>query len=225
MNFRRVIAWLKSLSWYTVVKFIVLGMLGTLAIAGVVAGGIDDAMTLQDRLVMGVIFLMFCFVLIYGVWRDWWVGYMSLLLMCAVVIVSGVQMAGLYHEYPRMIDICAILFFVMSLLGLIGAVVRAKRKPKKTWVGWCAYIILCIVLFMSMLAVLFFNDMDAIDEIRADCVQTMVDKGYPRQHARDYCFGVGDGCVEKLYRPDCVVGLHCCMDSIEEYKKWYYLEK
>ena len=114
MNFRRVIAWLKSLSWYTVVKFIVLGMLGTLAIAGVVAGGIDDAMTLQDRLVMGVIFLMFCFVFIYGVWRDWWVGYMSLLLMCAAVIVSGVQMAGLYHEYPRMIDICAILFFVMS---------------------------------------------------------------------------------------------------------------
>ena len=41
---------------------------------------------------------------------------------------------------------------------------------------------------------------------------------------KKYCYGEGLGCIEKEYVENCEVGLKCCFATIEEDKKWNYLD-
>lgn len=45
-----------------------------------------------------------------------------------------------------------------------------------------------------------------------------------KKFATEYCCGEGRGCVEKGYEENCEVGLKCCFTTIEEDKKWNYLD-
>lgn len=45
-----------------------------------------------------------------------------------------------------------------------------------------------------------------------------------KKFATEYCWGEGRGCVEKGYEENCEVGLKCCFATIEEDKKWNYLD-
>lgn len=65
---------------------------------------------------------------------------------------------------------------------------------------------------------------DYEDEIEEECVATKIEKGYPEKFAKEYCWGEGKGCVEKGYVENCEVGLKCCFATIEEDKKWNYLD-
>ncbi len=76
--------------------------------------------------------------------------------------------------------------------------------------------------FIGLDILLFgFNSIE--DEIRKQCIETKISRGYTEDFAKEYCLGPGNGCIEKVYSTDCDATIHCCFESIEEDKKWNYL--
>lgn len=73
------------------------------------------------------------------------------------------------------------------------------------------------------LDILLFSFNSIEDEIRKQCIETKISRGYPKDFAKEYCLGPGNGCIEKVYSTDCDETIHCCFESIEDDKKWNYL--
>lgn len=81
-----------------------------------------------------------------------------------------------------------------------------------------------VFTFGILLAPFVPDDDDFLYEIAKECIETKISKGYTEEFAREYCFGAGEGCTEKVYAENCEVDFKCCFATIEEDKKWNYLD-
>ena len=51
-----------------------------------------------------------------------------------------------------------------------------------------------------------------------------IEEGYPREFARQYCVESSLGCLGRKYKEDCDPEVFCCFKTVEEDKKWNYLD-
>lgn len=58
-----------------------------------------------------------------------------------------------------------------------------------------------------------------------ECIATKIEKGYPEDFAEKYCKDISWGCARgRVYEENCNPEVKCCFVTIEEDKKWNYLE-
>lgn len=180
------------------------------------------------------IFLLFvsCFLVlpIYAIsWlviKDFKLPHIILILISLCYAAMSLQLLGVYHDnYPRLVDIVLFAIIAMSGVCLCKLATSKNTNIEMSNLSSFSYVFAGLWgLFMVLIGgseVMFpdFKDMG-----RKECIENKVAKGYPRDFARQYCLGDGDGCIEKEYDKDCQVGVKCCFATIEEDKKWNYLE-
>lgn len=105
-----------------------------------------------------------------------------------------------------------------------------KKLIKSYW--WILLVILspfilyygAIFTLLGYMSYVDFKYDKMMEQIQKDCIETKISKGYPKDFAEEYCSTAGEGCVEKGYEENCRVGVICCFATIEEDKKWNYLD-
>ena len=106
-----------------------------------------------------------------------------------------------------------------------------KKQTKSNALS--SFIIFCVVGLVSVLIVIgifVYTAMSMSDseweydqKREKDCIELRLSKGYPENIAREYCMAIG-GCVKKEYEENCDPELYCCFATVEEDKKWNYLD-
>ena len=77
-----------------------------------------------------------------------------------------------------------------------------------------------IIIGMSI----YSGNEDFILTLSKECIEQKIEKGYPEDFANKYCKDISWGCRGRVYEENCNPEVKCCFVTIEEDKKWNYLD-
>ena len=214
---------IKSLSWYNRAK------LFFAVIVWAWCGTFGGLLLRLEYLPFAVLCLLAVWAPIYLIVKGRRVGYLFLLLAMGVWCVPMTVMALEYGMSVRS------FLTILILLGIMGfAIIDCIRTPvvigrdtrSTVAIATGVMCFLASALFGLFVAgvILLGGGEDYELQMYNECVQTRTAKGYPEKEVKDFCMNVSWGCSDKVYVSDCDPDVFCCLDSIEEHKKWNYLD-
>ena len=161
----------------------------------------------------------------YLIIKDSKFAHCFVLLFCGYMLAYAVYFIGAFRDFPNVADICLMGFFAVSAICLIHLLLNKQIKLVKNAAASMAFgILVCWTLIIGTGTIFLGTEPDIEQLIHKDCIETKIAKGYPKEFAREYCAGPAHGCVEKFYEENCEPDIKCCFATIEEDKKWNYLE-
>ena len=93
---------------------------------------------------------------------------------------------------------------------------------------WCLLMGLilmgCLKGCMELAKVVPDDDGEYEQEVKEECIKLRIEKGYPEDYAKRYCTEISRYCRFKVYEENCNPEVKCCFVTIEEDKKWNYLD-
>ena len=225
---------IKSWGWYEWTKYLLASVMSLFVVFIIVGMFVATLSDPEISFVACVFFLPFIVLPILAVaWliiKDYRLPYILLIIFGIFCTYWSLQGLGVYHDnYPGFLDLIDFIFMIVSVVCICKITLDKdirKRKDQSSLsnisiIVACGYIVL---LFMGMVISKYMPDDDDWKFERAkECIETRVAKGYPRDFAREYCLGPGEYC-DRTYSKDCDPEIYCCFATIEEDKKWNYLD-
>ena len=90
---------------------------------------------------------------------------------------------------------------------------------------WVLFLGAMILAFGYMAKNVPDDDGEWNESLAKECIATKIEKGYPEDFAEKYCKDISWGCARgRVYEENCDPEVKCCFVTIEEDKKWNYLE-
>ena len=226
---------IKLWGWYEWLKYLLAGFLFVFACVmffGVLYMEIHEAGIGMMFLTMiaASLFILPTLATSWLIVKDYRLPYVLLVIFGALGIYWSLQGLGVYYDnYPRFFDVVDIVFMIASIICFCKITFDKDVREKKdqsslsniSIIVACGYL---VMLFLGMAISKYIPDDDDWKFERAkECMETRVAKGYPRDFAREYCLGPGEYC-DRTYSKDCNPEIYCCFATIEEDKKWNYLD-
>ena len=230
---------IRSWGWYEWLKYILAGFMCVLAVILTVTMfyvAITDADTTFSLFMVGLFFLPFeVLPLLAGAWliiKDYRLVYIPILTLCIFGIFWSLESFGVYYTtYPRLSDVVDFAIIAASVVCLLKITFdkRIKNKSDNSKLSKISIFVVFAWIIMSLLglaaAQVVPDDDGEFDLATAkECITKKIEEGYPREFARQYCVESSLGCLGRKYKEDCDPEVFCCFKTVEEDKKWNYLD-
>lgn len=91
----------------------------------------------------------------------------------------------------------------------------------------CLFVAVILFVVFSFFVPIPFPDDDGEwnEQLATECIAKKIEKGYPKDFAKEYCKNISWGCARgRIYEENCNPEVKCCFVTIEEDKKWNYLD-
>ena len=85
-------------------------------------------------------------------------------------------------------------------------------------------VILVLVFVGPFIFYITAPEFDIVGYYYEECIKLRKTEGYPEDLSREYCSGPSAGCEKRVYSENCNQEVYCCFATIEEDKKWNYLD-
>ncbi len=221
---------IKSWGWYGWVKYLMTGLFLFGAIRLTIFS-VSQSFSEHDLWEITFLIPLFVLPMLSCAWliiKDYRLPYIVCMIFGSMMLFHSVKVLGVYTDtFPDSLDIFDITLTALSLVCFLKITLDKKLNQKEDH-SVLSSIAVCFITALGILiaigSMIFPDDDDWKFRLEKECIETKVTKGYPRDFAREYCLGAGEGCVEKGYVENCEVGLKCCFATIEEDKKWNYLD-
>lgn len=227
---------IKSWGWYGWVKR-VLAVALVLMCVFVMVGMVWHGVITDGWALAGLMLLFYApFILLpllgmaWLVWRDFRSPYVVLIIFSVMFMVIGALAGGAHvWRFANIMLMCVlagVVFVAGACVRRAGVVQRVAQGMEPGGGALVSLIVvwtMTVVMVLNLLAGLFLWD-DYEFAIENECIEEKIARGYPADFAREYCFGPGQGCVSMAYVENCEVGLKCCFATVDEDRKWNYLE-
>lgn len=236
-NLKKLFSNIKSWGWYEWLKYLLatflVGFVMVCAVFALYMGITDPDFAFDYTIILGaIVFVLFgAFVfspflsIAYLIIKDYRLPHIIL------IVLNGI---GVYLSVAKnmwdWVSVVNIVLIIMSTLCIYKITAKKKPKSKAETEDGLSIASLAVILFwiiyspfMIMLAIQF-PDSDFELETEAKCIETKIAKGYPEDFAKEYCYGPSKGCEGRVYSNDCNPEIYCCFATIEEDKKWNYLD-
>ncbi len=226
---------IKLWGWYDWLKYLLatflVGLVMLFAIFALYMGITDPDFAFDYTIILAaIVFVLFgAFVfspflsIAYLIIKDFRLPHIILIILNGI----GVYQSAVENMWDY-VSVVNIVFILVSMLCIYKITVQKKPKKKDKTEDTLSILSLVVIVFwmiwLPFVLIMGAQFPDSDFEIEEECVATKIEKGYPQKFAKEYCWGEGRGCVEKGYEENCEVGLKCCFATIEEDKKWNYLD-
>ena len=210
--FKTLYANIKSWGWYEWVKYtIVIGLL----------------------IMCFFVFPLLPLLLISIAWliiKDYRISHLTLIVTTVLMTMMSLRYHYDYQDtFPQIEDVIFWLFSILSVVCIYKITTKNKTKKKTAEennmffeaaslvvIGWYAFFIAPFVVIEAR-----YPDYEHINY--KECLKEKTAAGYPEEFVREYCYEHGRWCGIMRYSEDCEPE-HCCFMTLEEDKKWNYLD-
>ena len=151
---------------------------------------------------------------------EWAKNLLSNPLFCIGIFLLCVLLLVVFFK----LNIFWNIFFIPLLLFVLFVFAVVLRYLKNYRIPYIFIILLCLLSISFKSCDGYWWDSDDYDyQAYKECVAKKIEKGYPESFARDYCEHI-KYCIKKEYEENCNPEIYCCFMTIEEDKKWNYLD-
>ena len=237
-NLKKLFSDIKSWGWYEWVKYLLasffIGFVVVFTVFALYMVITEADFTFDYTVILGVIVFGLYGALLFSPFLS--IAYLIIkdyrLPHIILIVLNGI---GVYLSVAKnmwdWVSVVNIVLIIMSTLCIYKITAKKKPKSKAETEDGLSIASLAVILFwiiylpfMIMLAIQF-PDSDFELETEAKCIETKIAKGYPEDFANKYCKDISSGCLRgRVYEENCDPEVKCCFATIEEDKKWNYLD-
>lgn len=213
---------IKMLNWYDWMKYIQAVIIFAIAFVWI---GVAATISILSMILVGLTFAATMFSVGYLIIKNSKFAHGFVLFCCGWWLYYVVKFGRVFWDFPRFDDVIVLICAAISVLCLIYLFANPKIKMPQKNTTMISFSVLCFWAFLFGASIVVFGTMDDIEDVvRKECIENKISRGYPKAFARAYCAGPSFGCVEKIYEENCEPDIKCCFATIEEDKKWNYLD-
>ena len=86
------------------------------------------------------------------------------------------------------------------------------------------YMLIGLIIGAQFWDVVPDDDGEHEQQIAEECITQRIEKGYTHDFVYKYCTEISRYCRARIYEENCNPEVKCCFTTIEEDKKWNYLD-